>query len=58
MFSREELLDAVWGHEISVEPRTVDAHIQRLRKAMNADNEPDIIRTVREAGYALREGVG
>jgi two-component system phosphate regulon response regulator PhoB len=58
VFSREELLDAVWGREISVEPRTVDAHIQRLRKAINADNEPDIIRTVREAGYALREGTG
>jgi two-component system phosphate regulon response regulator PhoB len=58
VFSREELLDAVWRREISVEPRTVDAHIQRLRKAINAENEPDIIRTVREAGYGLREGAG
>jgi two-component system phosphate regulon response regulator PhoB len=53
VFSREELLDAVWGPDIYVEPRTVDVHIRRLRKALNCDTETDIIRTVRAAGYAL-----
>jgi two-component system phosphate regulon response regulator PhoB len=53
VFSREELLDAVWGHDIHVEPRTVDVHIRRLRKSMNVDGELDLVRTVRAAGYAL-----
>src|SRR5271166_2102418 len=53
VFSREELLDAVWGPDIHVEPRTVDVHVRRLRKAINATGEPDTVRTVREAGYAL-----
>jgi two-component system, OmpR family, phosphate regulon response regulator PhoB len=53
VFSREQLLDAVWGRDIHVEPRTVDVHIRRLRKAVNADGELDVIRTVRSAGYAL-----
>ncbi|MBU8537928.1 phosphate regulon transcriptional regulator PhoB [Falsiroseomonas tokyonensis] len=53
VFTREQLLDAVWGRDIHVEPRTVDVHIRRLRKAVNGDNEADIIRTVRSAGYAL-----
>lgn len=53
VFSREELLNAVWGPDIYVEPRTVDVHIRRLRKALNGDEETDIIRTVRAAGYAL-----
>ena len=53
VFSREELLDAVWGHDIHVEPRTVDVHIRRLRKSINAAGELDIVRTVRAAGYAL-----
>lgn len=53
VFSREELLNAVWGPDIYVEPRTVDVHIRRLRKALNGENENDIIRTVRAAGYAL-----
>ncbi|MCS6892380.1 MAG: phosphate regulon transcriptional regulator PhoB [Rhodovarius sp.] len=53
VFSREQLLDAVWGRDIHVEPRTVDVHIRRLRKAVNGEGEPDIIRTVRSAGYAL-----
>jgi len=52
VFSREQLLDSVWGHNVYVEPRTVDVHIRRLRKAMNAAGE-DYIRTVRSAGYAL-----
>ncbi len=56
VFSREQLLDAVWGHDIYVELRTVDVHIRRLRKALNYDNkQPDLIRTVRSAGYALEE---
>jgi len=53
VFSREELLNSVWGADIHVEPRTVDVHIRRLRKAINAENELDIVRTVRSAGYAL-----
>lgn len=53
VFSREQLLDAVWGHDVYVEPRTVDVHIRRLRKALNAGGEADLIRTVRAAGYAL-----
>jgi two-component system phosphate regulon response regulator PhoB len=53
VFSREELLDAVWGKDIHVEPRTVDVHIRRLRKSINGDEELDLVRTVRAAGYAL-----
>lgn len=53
VFSREQLLNAVWGHDVYVEPRTVDVHIRRLRKAINAPEEPDLIRTVRAAGYSL-----
>ena len=53
VFAREQLLDAVWGHDVYVEPRTVDVHIRRLRKAINGPGEPDVIRTVRSAGYAL-----
>lgn len=53
VFSREQLLDAVWGREIYLEPRTVDVHVRRLRRALNTGGKPDIIRTVRAAGYAL-----
>ena len=53
VFSRNQLLDKVWGENIYVESRTVDVHIRRLRKAINAENEKDLIRTVRDAGYAL-----
>jgi two-component system phosphate regulon response regulator PhoB len=53
VFSREQLLDAVWGRDIHVEPRTVDVHIRRLRKAINGPGEADVVRTVRSAGYAL-----
>ena len=53
VFSREQVLDAVWGRDIHVEPRTVDVHIRRLRKAVNGDGDRDVIRTVRSAGYAL-----
>ena len=53
VFSREELLDAVWGPDIHVEPRTVDVHIRRLRRSLNGEGELDVVRTVRTAGYAL-----
>ncbi|MCH8684327.1 phosphate regulon transcriptional regulator PhoB [Pedomonas mirosovicensis] len=53
VFSREQLLDSVWGHDVEVELRTVDVHIRRLRKALNVGDLPDVIRTVRSAGYAL-----
>ncbi|HET6183409.1 MAG TPA: phosphate regulon transcriptional regulator PhoB [Acetobacteraceae bacterium] len=53
VFGREELLQAVWGPDIHVEPRTVDVHIRRLRKAINGEGELDLIRTVRAAGYAI-----
>jgi two-component system phosphate regulon response regulator PhoB len=53
VFSREQLLDAVWGSDVYVEVRTVDVHIGRLRKALIEGDEVDPIRTVRSAGYAL-----
>jgi two-component system, OmpR family, phosphate regulon response regulator PhoB len=53
VFSREQLLDHVWGRDIYVEPRTVDVHVRRLRKAINLAGTVDLIRTVRAAGYAL-----
>ena len=53
VFSREQLLDAVWGSDVYVEARTVDVHIGRLRKALNIGDENDPIRTVRSAGYSL-----
>jgi two-component system phosphate regulon response regulator PhoB len=53
VFSRERLLDSVWGHDTDIEPRTVDVHIRRLRQAINIGGKSDIIRTVRSAGYAL-----
>jgi two-component system phosphate regulon response regulator PhoB len=53
VFSREQLLDTVWGQDVYVEPRTVDVHIRRLRKALNVNESADLIRTVRSAGYAL-----
>jgi two-component system phosphate regulon response regulator PhoB len=53
VFSRERLLDAVWSHDEEIDTRTVDVHVRRLRKALNAGDRPDVIRTVRSAGYAL-----
>ena len=53
VFSRDQLIDSVWGQGIFIDSRTVDVHIRRLRKALNADSEQDVIRTVRSAGYAL-----
>ncbi|MEM6649199.1 MAG: phosphate regulon transcriptional regulator PhoB [Pseudomonadota bacterium] len=53
VFSREQLLNAVWGSDVFVEARTVDVHIGRLRKALNKHGDTNPIRTVRSAGYAL-----
>lgn len=53
VFSREQLLDAVWGNDVYVEARTVDVHVGRLRKAINLDGCQDLIRTVRASGYSL-----
>ena len=53
VFSRAQLLDAVWGSEVYVEERTVDVHVGRLRKALNDGHATDAIRTVRAAGYSL-----
>ena len=55
VFSRARLLDLVWGTDIYVDERTVDVHVGRLRRAINIADAPDIIRTVRGAGYALDE---
>jgi two-component system, OmpR family, phosphate regulon response regulator PhoB len=57
VFSREQLLDAVWGSDVYVEARTVDVHVGRLRKALNIEGTADPIRTVRSAGYALEDSV-
>ena len=53
VFSRDQLLDRVWGRDIYVDTRTVDVHIARLRKALTVHGGDDPIRTVRGAGYAL-----
>ncbi len=55
VFSREQLLDTVWGADVYVEDRTVDVHIGRLRKALNQSGERDPVRTVRSAGYSFDE---
>ena len=55
VFSREQLLDGVWGHDVYVDERTVDVHIGRLRKAINRGRARDPIRTVRGAGYAFND---
>jgi len=53
VFSRDRLLDLVWGRDVYVEDRTVDVHIRRLRKALNNDGGKDLIRTIRGEGYAI-----
>ena len=58
VYSREQLLDKAWGQNIYVETRTVDVHVRRLRRAINIDGKPDLIRTVRGSGYALDVGPG
>ena len=55
VFSRGQLLDNVWGETIYIDERTVDVHVGRLRKAVNNGRQPDVIRTIRGAGYAMRE---
>ena len=55
VYSREQLLDGVWGTDVYVDERTVDVHVGRLRKAINRGSSPDPIRTVRGAGYSLDE---
>ena len=58
VFSREQLLDQVWGRDVYIDERTVDVHVGRLRKALNRGRMPDPIRTVRGAGYALNDRFG
>jgi two-component system phosphate regulon response regulator PhoB len=58
VFSREQLLDGVWGNEIYIDERTVDVHVGRLRKALNRGHATDPIRTVRGTGYALDDRFG
>ena len=53
VYSREQLLDGVWGNDVYVDERTVDVHVGRLRKALNFAGMQDVIRTVRGAGYSL-----
>ena len=55
VFSRSQLLDNVWGETIYIDERTVDVHVGRLRKAVNHGRLPDVIRTIRGSGYAIRE---
>jgi two-component system, OmpR family, phosphate regulon response regulator PhoB len=55
VFSRGQLLDNVWGETIYIDERTVDVHVGRLRKAVNTGRMPDVIRTVRGAGYSMSE---
>lgn len=55
VFTREQLLNAVWGHDVYIDERTVDVHVGRLRKAVNQPDKPDPIRTVRGAGYSFDE---
>ncbi len=55
VFSREQLLDSVWGHDVYIDERTVDVHVGRLRKAINRPRQSDPIRTVRGSGYSFDE---
>lgn len=55
VYTREHLLNAVWGHDVYIDERTVDVHVGRLRKAINIPGKTDPIRTVRGAGYSLDE---
>ncbi|AQS87423.1 phosphate regulon response regulator PhoB [Neoasaia chiangmaiensis NBRC 101099] len=57
VFSREDLLQRIWGANMHVELRTIDVHIRRLRRALNQEDETDYVRTVRSAGYALDDAV-
>jgi two-component system phosphate regulon response regulator PhoB len=55
VFSREQLLDSVWGRDVYIDERTVDVHVGRLRKALNRGRTVDPIRTERGSGYSLDE---
>ena len=55
VYSRDQLLDGVWGRDIYIDERTVDVHVGRLRKALNRGRNPDPIRTVRGSGYSFDE---
>jgi two-component system phosphate regulon response regulator PhoB len=58
VYSREQLLDGVWGSEVYIDERTVDVHVGRLRKALSTGKQPDPIRTVRGSGYSFDERYG
>lgn len=58
VFTREQLLDGVWGSEVYIDERTVDVHVGRLRKALNRGRDGDPIRTVRGSGYAIDDRFG
>ena len=58
VFTREQLLDGVWGRDVYIDERTVDVHVGRLRKALNRGRGIDPIRTVRGSGYALDDRFG
>jgi two-component system phosphate regulon response regulator PhoB len=58
VFTREQLLDGVWGNEVYIDERTVDVHVGRLRKALNRGRDDDPIRTVRGSGYAIDDRFG
>jgi two-component system, OmpR family, phosphate regulon response regulator PhoB len=58
VFTRQQMLDGVWGSDIYIDERTVDVHVGRLRKALNRGHDTDPIRTVRGAGYALDDRFG
>ncbi len=53
VFSREQLLNSIWGHGVFIEERTIDTHVRRLRKALNLNGKKDLIRTIRGAGYSF-----
>ena len=58
VFTREQLLDGVWGNEVYIDERTVDVHVGRLRKALNRGRNDDPIRTVRGSGYSIDDRFG
>lgn len=58
VFTREQLLDGVWGNDVYIDERTVDVHVGRLRKALNRGRDIDPIRTVRGSGYSIDDRFG
>ena len=53
VYSRQQILDSVWGTNVYVTDRTIDVHIRRLRKALSSTEECKVIRTIRSSGYSL-----